>query len=403
MDSEQKEKLWSKDFASTIIINFVAFLTHLIILSTFPFFVSFLGYSESIAGLCAALFAVVAVISRVFIGWILDSGRRKMILIIGLCGMAIMPMGYLLVYTLLASIVLTVILRMLHAIVFAASNTGAATVASDIVPKKRFAEGMGMFGMATALGTACAPALGELLMNMGFPILFIATTAIVVIGLIFALTIKVPKFEAERKKFAIKDLINMDSLPASAVTIVFVLTYGSLESYILKFASESSDITLSGAFFFIFMAAMLLVLRLTVGKIIDRRGEAMFIYICCPLMTAGLLFLAFVPGNLSFIVAALLTGAAFGCIEPTLQAMAVSLSPPERRGAANSTFLCSLDIGIGVGAGLAGVLIDRIGYHHMYAIMSIASIAALILYLCIGRKHPSSITWQRKHATENPE
>ena len=41
--------------------------------------------------------------------------------------------------------------------------------------------------------------------------------------------------------------------------------------------------------------------------------------------------------------------------------MAVSIAPPQRRGAANSTFLCAYDMGIGLGGGIAGVLIDMIG------------------------------------------
>ncbi|MCD8045421.1 MAG: MFS transporter [Clostridiales bacterium] len=397
MKTNREEQLWSKDFAIVILLNFFGFLTHLMVLSTFPFFVNYLGYTETVSGLCATLFSIVAVVSRAFIGWVLDSGKRRLIMLIGLLGMALLPMGYLLIYTILTSIVLTAILRMLHAIAFAATNTAAATMATDIVPKTRFAEGMGMFGMSTALATACAPAIGEFLMNLGFPILYGGTTAIMVLGLILFFIMKNPKIEPSRKKFAITDLVSRDALPASAVALVFVMTYGSLESYILKFASESDDVSLSGAFFFIAMAVMLLITRVTVGKVADRRGEAVFVYVCCPAMTAGLLILAFAPGNLSFVLAALLSGFAFGCIEPSLQAMAVSLSPPNRRGAANSTFLCAYDIGIGVGAGLAGVLIDQIGYHYMYAVLSLASIAALILYIFIGRNHPSSITWQVKH------
>ena len=36
---EDKEKLWTKDFVLVIIINFLVFLNHLMILSTFPFFI----------------------------------------------------------------------------------------------------------------------------------------------------------------------------------------------------------------------------------------------------------------------------------------------------------------------------------------------------------------------------
>ncbi len=389
-----KERLWTKDFTIVTLLNFFAFLTHMMILSTFPFLVSFLGYSETITGICAAMFSVVAVIARIFIGYMLDSGRRKLILIIGLAVVALVPMGYLFVYAILASIVLAFVMRMIHALGFAMATTSAATIATDLIPKSRFAEGMGMFGLSTALATAAGPAVGEFLMNISFPILFIITTLIMVLGVILAFTIKVPHFSVEKRKFSFKGLISVDALPASLVAIVFVMSYGALVNYILKFSTDVEDVTITGSWYFIAMAAMLTVARFAVSGIMNRRGERIFIYICCPAMFASLLLLAFVPGNLSFIMSGLLSGFGFGCIEPSLQAMAVSTSPAERRGAANSTFLCAFDIGIGIGAAIAGALIDRIGYHYMFAIISLTAIISLILYILVGRNHPTSLTWQ---------
>ncbi len=395
-----KEKLWTKDFTIVTLLNFFAFLTHMMVLSTFPFLVSFLGYSETVSGICATMFSVVAVVSRIFIGYMLDTGKRKLILIIGLAVIVAAPLGYLFVYAVIASIVLAVVLRMIHAVGFAMANTSAATIATDIIPKSRFAEGMGMFGLSTALATAIAPAIGEYLMNRGFPILYIITALIMVLGVIMAFAVKVPYFKVEKRKFSGKDLISVDALPASLVALLFVMTYGALVNYILKFATDVDSVTISGSWYFIAMAAMLTIARFAIGGTMDRRGESLFVYICCPAMALSLLMLAFVPGNVSFLVSALLSGFGFGCIEPAMQAMAVSLSPAERRGAANSTFLCAFDIGIGIGAGIAGVLIDHIGYHYMYAVLSVTAIISLILYLIVGRRHPSSLTWQIKHAAE---
>lgn len=54
------------------------------------------------------------------------------------------------------------------------SNTSTATIVSDVIPRSRFSEGMGMFGMATALATSCAPALGLYLMNsFSYTVLFL--------------------------------------------------------------------------------------------------------------------------------------------------------------------------------------------------------------------------------------
>lgn len=364
MKEKSNVKLWSKDFIIIIVVNFLVFLNHLMILSTFPFFISFLGYSDSVSGLCVTLFCVVSVVCRPFVGWMLDNGKRKLILLVGILGMALMPMGYLLVYTVLSSIALAVVFRMIHGFALAFSNTSTSTIASDIIPKERFSEGMGMFGMATALATACAPAIGEALMNRSFTVLFGVSTGCMVLCLVLFAFLKVPKLDIEKKPLNIKGLIDKDALPASCVVLVFLLTYGALENYTLKFASQTDKITLSGGVYFTVMAVMLFLTRVLIGKQADKRGEGIFVYACNILMLAALLLLAFVPNNVTFIISGVFSGFAFGGIEPALQAMAVNIAPPERRGAANSTFLCAYDIGIGIGGGIAGVLIDSVGYNH---------------------------------------
>lgn len=390
-------KLWNKDFIIIIAVNFLVFLNHLMILSTFPFFISYLGYSDSVSGMCATLFSFIAVICRPFVGWILDNGKRKAVLVVGLCGMALMPMGYLLVYTALSSIALAVVLRMAHGISLACSNTSTSTIATDIIPKQRFSEGMGMFGMATALATACAPAIGEMLMNKSFTLLFIVASVIMLISLILIGFLKTPKLDIEKKPFSFKGLIDKNALPASAVVLIFLLTYGALENYTLKFADESSQITLSGGLYFTIMAVMLFLTRVLIGKVADQKGEAIFVYTCNVCMLVALLLIAIVPNNITFLISAALSGYAFGGIEPSLQAMAVNISTPQERGAANSTFLCAYDIGIGLGGGIAGVLIDAVGYNKMFTIIALANVLSVIVYVLWGRKHPSSITYRIKH------
>ena len=65
---------------------------------------------------------------------------------------------------------------------------------------------------------------------------------------------------------------------------------------------------------------------------------------------------------------------------------------------ANSTFLCAYDIGIGIGGGLAGVMIDYVGYEKMFAVISFANILSVVLYFLFGRKHPSSLTYKIKQS-----
>ena len=52
---EKSEKLWSRNFVLIIVINFLVFMNHIMLLSTFPFYIESLGGSEALAGLKPAL------------------------------------------------------------------------------------------------------------------------------------------------------------------------------------------------------------------------------------------------------------------------------------------------------------------------------------------------------------
>ena len=401
---EKNVKLWTKDFVLIILINFFVFLNHLMILSTFPLFIkNVMGSSDSVSGLCVTLFCVIGVIARPFVGVMLDNGKRKSILVVGLIIMGLMPMGYLFASTVIMSLLSVIICRMAHGIALALSNTSTSTIATDIIPKQRFAEGMGMFGMATALATAVAPAIAQTLINCGgvggknFKLLFAVATLTMAVSIVLFSALKTPKTEIKHTPINFKTLINKDALPASASAIMFLLTYGAIENFTLQYSLESSRITLSGGLYFTVMAAALLLTRITVGKIADKKGEAIFVYTCNGAMLLALILLATLENNVVFMVSAFLSGYAFGGLEPSLQAMAVSVAKPSERGSANSTFLCAYDIGIGLGGGIAGVLIDSLGYNKMFAVISVANILSVVIYLCIGRRHKSSMTYRIKN------
>lgn len=386
-----RPKLWSRDFVLIMLINFLVFMNHIMLLSTFPFYIEGLGGSEADAGLAAALFSLVAVACRPFVGWMLDSGRRRAILLAGMCGMALMPLGYMCV----SALFLAFMCRMLHGASLALSNTSTATIASDVMPRSRFSEGMGMFGMATALATSCAPALGLWLMNsFGFAALFLSACGAIIAAFLLSLALKIPAAEPRKTPLTINALFAASAVPASVIALVFMLTFGALENFLAKYAAEKA--LPSGGLFFAVMAAMLLLVRFTLGKVADRKGEGVFVYTCNAAMFAAFLLLAFVPENWAYLLAAVLAGYGFGGLEPALQSMAVHTAPPEQRGSANSTFLCAYDIGIGLGGGIAGELITALGYGPMFAILSAANIASVILYLVWGRRDPSSFSYVPK-------
>lgn len=386
--SPNQPKLWTRDLVLIILVNLCVFTNHIMSISTFPFYIQALGGSEAVSGACAVLFSLVAVLVRPFVGWWLDNGARRVVLIAGLVGLAAAPAGYVAVPMLSVALVF----RMLHGAALSFSNSTTATVASDVICRPRFAEGMGFFGMATALASAIAPALGLELMGFGFDVLYLVAAGISVAALVLFLFIRSPKPQVEKHPLTLRALVNRDSLPATVTMLIFMFTFGALENFVAIYAS-ANDLP-SASVFFVIMAAMLLFVRVFLGRLVDEKGEAIFVYTGNAAMLVALLLLAFTPNPVTFYLAAALAGYGFGGLEPALQSMAVHTATDETRGSANSTFLCGYDIGYGLGGGAAGALISAVGYPVMWAVVSLACVASAAVYFLWARHSETSFSKQ---------
>ena len=162
-------ELWTGSFVRICLVNFFIFVNFHALLPTFPFFVTYLGGDAVTIGLATALFSIASIVSRPFVGWLIDTRGRCTILVLGLVGMTLIPMGYFVS----AGIAMAVVLRTLHGVFHAASSNASSTWVTDIIPHSRMGEGLGMYGLSMAVSTAVAPALGLAVMNRwGFCPLF---------------------------------------------------------------------------------------------------------------------------------------------------------------------------------------------------------------------------------------
>jgi predicted MFS family arabinose efflux permease len=72
---------------------------------------------------------------------------------------------------------------------------------------------------------------------------------------------------------------------------------------------------------------------------------------------------------------------------PTMQTMANNVVAPDKRGAANSTFLTGLDLGIGLGSVLTGVLSEPLGLAWTYRSAAILALGGLLYFLVVSLPH----------------
>ncbi len=385
----QPENLWTRSFCHICLLEFMIFISAHMLMPTFPFYIKSLGGNELIVGFVAGAYAFSALAMRPLAGWILDTKSRSKLLIYGLPIVGLIFVAYIFIPILAVAI----LLRIVHGFVWSGATTASNTNACDIIPRTRFAEGMGFFGMTNSISMAIAPALGLVVMKaLGFNLLFVAAAAMTVASFLVARRLTFQQVTnttvATSSGNLFYRLFNIDALPASVVEFFSMINYGSINSFIALYAAKTG--VGSGGLFFTIMAIFSASTRLFSGKLTDRHGEAPMVYFANFSYLTALLLIAFGNSFLTFYSAAVCFGLGFGTSIPALQAMAVRIVPVHRRGAASSTFLCSFDIAIGMGGIIAGILVTALGYRTMYALMGISTIISILTYLLWARKTPSA-------------
>ncbi len=387
-------KLWTGPFISICLVNFFIFINFHALLPTFPFFIASLGGDAIAIGVAASLFSLATVISRPFVGWVIDTRGRRTILLIGLVGLALMPMGYCLAM----GIAMTILLRTVHGMFHAVASNANSTWVADIVPRERMGEGLGMHGLSLAVSTAIAPAIGLSIMGtFGFRPLFAMTSVSVVIGFALTLLIRSKNYTLERKPLRLKELFEPMAVPAAITQCLFMVTYSTVEVFVAIYATEKG--LPSGGVYFIFIAASTLVSRVALGRFVDRHGEMPLVYTGNAACLSAVLLLVLCNNLPCFILSALCLGYSFGAIVPSLQTMAMHAVSPDRRGAATSTFFVAFDLGVAVGGFIAGFLIKTLGYDAMFLLIMSFCFLSLGYYYVFGRNHASSFNASMRRAT----
>lgn len=82
-----------------------------------------------------------------------------------------------------------------------------------------------------------------------------------------------------------------------------------------------------------------------------------------------------------FLLVAVIYGIGFGALQTTIQTMAVRDVPHYRLGAANATLFTGLDLGMGIGVIVLGLIADRWGYRNMYLFTSGGFFCAVLSFL----------------------
>lgn len=381
---KKRDKLWTRNFTLIGIANLLMAIAFYFLLPTLPLYLKeTLGATSSQVGLVLAFYTIAALLIRPFVGYAIDSIGRKFIYLLSFIIFSALFVGYIFAI----SIGLMMVMRFLHGLTWGSLSTSGSTIAVDFIPASRRGEGISLFGLSMTIAMAIGPLIALIILGkMDYLWVFVIASYISITGLILALNIRFPEYKPnhDNRSFSVKRLIEKNSIPLSLNVLVVTTTYGGILSFASLYGKEIG--VANSGLFFLLLAVGIGVSRFFSGTIFDRVGPFRIVVIGMILLILGFPVLFLVPNSLGYHATAVIIGLGFGIIMPTFQAMVNNLVQPDRRGAANSTYFTSFDLGIGLGMVLTGFVSEQIGLGKAFLICSIIETAALLMFVLYSYK-----------------
>ncbi|MEL7085507.1 MAG: MFS transporter [Cyanobacteria bacterium J06597_1] len=362
------------------------------LLPTLPLYISDVGGSDWQVGIAMGTFAIGLVASRSWLGPLADRRGRKLVLQIGLVAATLAPIGYLLV----SSIPAIVLIRAGHGISIAAFATAYVALVTDVAPAEFRGTVIGYMSLVNPIGLMVGPAIGGYALEWGgYSALFLLSASLGCIG--WGLASRVPERSAVASLTSASDnrfwsLLAQPRLIAPSVTMLFVgLAFGVLTTFMPLFV-RSGDFGINPGLFYLASSAVAFVMRVVVGRASDRWGRGLFVTAALVCMTTALLVLANAQSGRAILLAGGLHGAGFGVLIPTISALLADRSEPNERARLFGLCLTGFDVGIASAGFLFASLSETLGYSLLFTMAAaMVGVAATIFVTCSASSLAESI------------
>ena len=371
--------MWNRNFVKVCIGNFMLYFSFYLIMPLLPLYLHDTFHaSEQMIGIVLAGYTVTALVIRPFGGYIVDSFPRKAVLMICYFAFFIFFAGYFLAWTVL----LFAIIRTMHGFAFGSTSVAISTMAIDVLYPSRRAEGIGYYGLSNNLAMAVGPTIAIYMYDIvpDFHYMFAMSLATSGIGLLFLSRIKPRERQVVKEKppMSLDRFFLLKGWREGVTTACFSFSYGVLSTYLAIYGEKELGITSGTGTFFMLMAIGLIASRLLggrslrQGRITHNAGEGMVMSL------VGYTLFALVQELWAYYSAALIIGLGNGHLCPAYQTMFINLAPNSQRGTANSSYLTSWDVGVGLGVLVGGWAAEFLGYRGAFEIAAAVNAVGVI-------------------------
>lgn len=384
------ERLWNPNYLKAWSANFMLYFSFMVVTPLFPLYLSeVFGATKDETGMVLSGYALTALLIRPFSGFLVDSFPRKLVLLVCYGLFALFFGGYLVAGSLLSFC----IIRTLHGAPMGATTVANSTVAIDVLPSSRRAEGIGYYGLSNNLGTAIAPTVGMLIYQWtaNYDLIFLLSLITASIGFLINSSLhlkpKRPNDQSPKRPVSLDRFLLLKSWPEALCMVGYSFSYGVVSTYIAIYAKQELGITTGTGLFFTLLCVGLISSRLVgarglrKGRIIENASHGVIISFF------GYLLFAALHNAWGFYGAAFIVGLGNGHMFPAFQTMFINLAPNSQRGTANSTLYTAWEIGVGLGIILGGILAEFFSYSTAFWIAWLGNVAGVIFFFAYARQH----------------
>ena len=383
-----KESLWNSNYLKVWSANFMTFFSFMLLTPLLPLYLSDTYHADKeLIGFVLSGYTLTTLLIRPFSGYLVDSFPRRTVLLVSYFLFALFFAGYLAA----GSLLLFAVVRTLHGFPFGATTVSNSTVAIDVLPTSRRAEGIGYYGLSNNIATAIGPTIALFLYGLfhSYHVLFWIAFIVAMLGFCINTSLRLkprPKVQ-DKAPMSLDHFILLKGWSLGICMVGFAVSYGILATYLAIYGKEVLGITSGSGLFFMLLSIGLILSRLAGSRTLRRGLILQNAAVGVSIALVGYLIFAGLHNKWGFYGAALIIGLGNGHLFPAFQTMFLNLATNDQRGTANSTFLVSWDIGIGIGIMAGGTLAEHFGYNTAFWVAAAANGFSVLTYFLHTRSH----------------